>query len=215
MHFRRNLNSDFIRAIRLLVVAVAATILLMTYVLLLASGSWDNLRAGASRSEGVLLNEQPAGSPPPQFWRPPDILSVSDARKEEGISYGRELVMHTAQYLGPEGSVLKMSNGMNCQNCHLDAGTRIFGNNYGAVASTYPKFRGRSGSVESIEKRVNDCFERSLNGQPLDTASREMKAIVSYITWLGGNVAKGEKAKGSGLLPLKVLERAADPAKGK
>ena len=101
------------------------------------------------------------------FWRPPDILLVSDGSKVEEIRYGRELVAHTAQYLGPEGSVLKISNGMNCQNCHLDAGTKIYGNNYGAVASTYPKFRSRSGTVESVEKRVNDCFERSMNGKAL------------------------------------------------
>jgi thiosulfate dehydrogenase len=103
---------------------------------------------------------------------------------------------------------------MNCQNCHLDAGTKIFGNNYGAVASTYPKFRARSGTIESVEKRVNDCFERSLNGQPLDTASREMIAIVSYIKWVGSEVAEGEVVMGSGLLRLDPLDRPANPLKG-
>jgi thiosulfate dehydrogenase len=104
---------------------------------------------------------------------------------------------------------------MNCQNCHLDAGTKIFGNNYGSVASIYPKFRARSGSVENIYKRVNDCFERSLNGVALDTTSREMQAIVSYINFLGQNVEKGEKAEGSGFKDLAFLDRAADPARGK
>jgi thiosulfate dehydrogenase len=104
---------------------------------------------------------------------------------------------------------------MNCQNCHLDAGTKTFGNNYGAVASTYPKLRARSGNVESIEKRVNDCFERSLNGEALDSSSREMRAIISYIQWLGSDVEKGEVPKGSGLVKMEVLERAADPARGK
>lgn len=130
------------------------------------------------------------------------------------IRYGRTLIEKTAYYLGPKGTVAHMSNGMNCQNCHLDAGTKPWGNNYGAVASTYPKFRDRSGSVESIEKRVNDCIERSLNGHALDTGSKEMRSIVAYIKWLGSDIKKGTKPKGSGIIELKHLSRAADPAKG-
>jgi thiosulfate dehydrogenase len=128
--------------------------------------------------------------------------------------YGRELIEHTSYYLGPKGSVAAITNGMNCQNCHLDGGTIPWANNYGAVASTYPKFRDRSGTIETIQKRVNDCLERSLNGKGLDTNSREMRAIVAYIHWLGDEVPKGKKPKGSGIMELKYLERAADPKKG-
>lgn len=131
------------------------------------------------------------------------------------IRYGRNLIENTAYYLGPKGRVKQISNGMNCQNCHLEAGTKPWGNNFGAVASTYPKFRERSGTVESIEKRVNDCFERSLNGQALDTRSNEMTAIVSYIKWLGSDIQKGTKPKGSGIMELPYLSRAADALRGK
>ena len=130
------------------------------------------------------------------------------------IRYGRDLIIRTAYYLGPKGKVAHISNGMNCQNCHLEAGTKTWGNNYGAVAATYPKFRERSGTVESIMKRVNDCIERSLNGQALDSNSHEMKAIVSYIKWLGADIKKGSKPKGSGIMDLPHLNRAADPVKG-
>ncbi len=133
----------------------------------------------------------------------------------ELIWYGHELVANTAKYLGPKGSVLQISNGMNCQNCHLDAGTKPWGNNYGAVYSTYPKFRDRSGGIETIYKRVNDCFERSLNGTALDTTSKEMQAIYAYIKWLGEDVQRGEKPKGSGIAELPYLDRAADAEKGK
>ncbi len=109
---------------------------------------------------------------------------------------------------------MNISNGMNCQNCHLEAGTKPFGNNYGSVASTYPKFRARSGQLESIEKRVNDCLERSLNGSPLDSLSEEMRSIVAYIQWLGKDVPKGQKAAGSGLVEMKWLDRPADPVAG-
>ena len=149
------------------------------------------------------------------LWRAPDTALIKKESKSELIIYGRELIAHTSVYLGPKGKVKQMSNGMNCQNCHLEAGTKPFGNNYSGVASTYPKFRERSGSIESIYKRVNDCFERSLNGNALDTNSKEMQAITAFIKWLGKDVPKGEKPKGAGITELAYLDRAADPEKGK
>src|SRR6187402_2752119 len=125
---------------------------------------------------------------PPKLWTAPDTSTIPFTSEGKIIRYGRELIAHTAKYLGPNGKVKSISNGMNCQNCHLNAGTKPFGNNYGSVASLYPKFRARSDSEESIEKRVNDCIERSLNGTALDDQSNEMRAIVSYIKWLGSNV---------------------------
>ena len=150
-----------------------------------------------------------------RFWLAPDPESIKGSALQSQILYGRDLIVNTAKYLGPKGSVAQISNGMNCQNCHLDAGTKIFGNNYGSVASIYPKFRARSGSVENIYKRVNDCFERSLNGMPLDTMSLEMQAIKMYIMFLGSNVEKGTVVKGSGLKDMPFLDRAADPVIGK
>lgn len=103
---------------------------------------------------------------------------------------------------------------MNCQNCHLDAGTKPWGNNYGAVASTYPRFRARSGTEENIYKRISDCMERSLNGRALPEDSREMQAMMRYITWLGADIPKGETPPGTGIVHLPYMDRAADPAKG-
>lgn len=149
------------------------------------------------------------------YWPAPDVESLPVGIESDEIRYGRELIAHTSIYLGPNGSVLQISNGMNCQNCHLEAGTKPFGNNYSAVASTYPKFRARSGKVETIAKRVNDCFERSLNGKALSPEGREMKAIISYIRWLGNGVPKTETPKGAGIAELPFLDHPADPLKGK
>lgn len=150
-----------------------------------------------------------------KIFEAPNPLSIKEEEDAELIQYGRDLIARTADYLGPEGIVKPISNGMNCQNCHLDAGTKPFGNNYLAVASTYPKFRARSGTAETIYKRVNDCFQRSLNGQALDSTSHEMKAIEAYIKWLGQAVPKGKTPKGTGLLKLKFLDRPANPDSGR
>jgi thiosulfate dehydrogenase len=156
-----------------------------------------------------------AADEPEMPWQAPDSNTIPKTEAGDQIRYGRDLIARTAWYLGPKGKVAHISNGMNCQNCHLAAGTKPWGNNYSAVAATYPKYRDRSGTIESIEKRVNDCLERSLNGKALDSNSREMRAIVAYMYWLGSNVPKGQKPLGVGITALKNLDRPADPEKGK
>jgi thiosulfate dehydrogenase len=154
---------------------------------------------------------------PDSTWVAPSLSFDDTTTGEERdlVIYGEELIAHTSRYLGPNGSVAKLTNGMNCQNCHLQAGKKAWGNNYAAVFSTYPKYRDRSGQIESIYKRVADCMERSLNGQAVDSNSREFKAIYSYIKWLGKDVDKNFKPHGSGIEKIPFLDRAADPIKGK
>ena len=165
-------------------------------------------------SPGTTKPAEPKNTP--NFWHAPDKANLEGDPDKDQILYGEDLIAHTSLYFGPIGKVkAKSTNGMNCQNCHLDAGTRVFGNNYAAVAATYPKYRARSGSKENIHKRVNDCFERSLNGKALDTNSKEMQAITAYIKWLGRDVEKGKKPEGSGFKDIALLDRAADPVQGK
>ncbi len=210
------LNKALLLAIKALVSIVV--LLLFTVLVILVYNNVGQEKIAAlfktktSPDETVVKSVPAKGTQEePGLWKAP---AIEDAGNEE-ILYGRDLIANTALYLGPKGKVAAMTNGMNCQNCHLDAGTRAYGNNYSAVAATYPKFRARSGAIESIEKRVNDCMERSLNGKALADDSKEMKAIVAYMKWLGTDVAKEEKPKGSGLMELAFLDRPADPEKGK
>ncbi len=88
------------------------------------------------------------------------------------------------------------------------------GNNLSAAWATYPKYRDRSGSVESLEKKINDCFERSLNGSPIDSTGREMRAMTAYMRWLAQKVPRNVKPAGSGIMQLPWLRHAADPGRG-
>jgi thiosulfate dehydrogenase len=144
----------------------------------------------------------------------PRINSIADPKEKEMVSYGKELIANTAKYFGPHGKISTFTNGINCQDCHLEAGTKLYANNFLAVASTYPKFRERSGKVESVEWRINECLERSLNGKKIDSASPEMRAMVSYLQWVGKNVHKNEKINGVGTAELPFLNRPADTLKG-
>ncbi len=203
------MNSPFgqlAQIIRIALVTAVVTLLFLTSALLLLIN--PEILKEKIGTQATEVSSQ-------KLWHAPDSLSIPADELGNQIRYGKELIAHTALYLGPKGSVMQISNGMNCQNCHLNAGTKPFGNNYGSVASLYPRFRARSGGLESIEKRVNDCIERSLNGKSLDSLSIEMRAIVAYLNWIGKDVPKGKKANGSGLFDIAYLNRSADTTKGK
>ena len=185
-------------------------------VLIFGSTAWfflkkTNKERDFERQKAVAISQFDTA----KIWYAPEPLSIKQEKDANLIQYGRDLIAHTSDYLGPQGTVRPISNGMNCQNCHLDGGAKPFGNNYSAVVATYPKFRARSGATETIVKRVNDCLQRSLNGQELDSTSLEMQAILAYFRWLGQAVPKAKTPKGSGLLKLKFLNRAANLDSGR
>ena len=144
----------------------------------------------------------------------PDANEFSNSEEANLIRYGRELITHTSKYFGPKGSIASITNGLNCQNCHLEGGTKLFTNNFLGVASTYPKFRERSGKLESVEFRINECLQRSLNGDEIDSLSKEMRAMVAYIKWTGKDVDKKIKRDEIKTKEIPFLERAADSSKG-
>lgn len=205
--------------VALLVIVAAFTTLTITGILFIYQGgslpqlklttgnSAELVSEDASISLALMSNEG--------MWAAPNWDLVEEEANADLIKYGKELVANTAEYLGPNGKVKKISNGMNCQNCHLNAGTAPLGNNYSGVAANYPKVRARSGQSEDIPKRINDCFERSLNGEGLPVDSKEMQAMVAYMEWLGKDVAKGESPKGVGIYEMAFLDRAANPIAGK
>ncbi len=189
-------------------------ILILIIVFVLAAVFF--IRKPLNNYEETLNHNEPL---PPQkaenVWIAPDTSSIPAGQHGNLIRYGRELIIHTSKYLGPKGSVANVSNGMNCQNCHLDAGTKTFSNHFAGVASGYPRYRPRSNRVESIEFRVNDCLERSLNGTKIDSLSKEMRAFVAFFKWIGKDVNKGEKIADAAVENLPFMARAADPEKGK
>lgn len=160
-------------------------------------------------------NENPTPSNDNGEWQAPDINLVPQTDEGDTIRYGRDLIVNTSKYFGPKGVIAPITNGMNCQNCHTDAGIKPFGNSFAAVFANYPKYRERSGMIESIEFRINDCMQRSLNGKSIDRSSKEMKAMLAYFKWVGKGVPKNSKPAGSGIVEISFLQRAADPNNGK
>lgn len=148
-------------------------------------------------------------------WIPPDTSELAKDAAGNLIRYGHELIVHTSRYLGPKGSVAQISNGMNCDNCHINGGTTLFANNFSVTAPSYPQFKKRNNSLVDLVERIDGCFERSLNGEKLTDTSREMKAMIAYINWMGKNKDEVKNKFGTSTEKLAYLNRAADTANGK
>lgn len=131
------------------------------------------------------------------------------------VQYGRDLMLKTAYYIGPEGMYGKYTGSkVNCSNCHQNAGTKQFSFDLLAAYSRYPQYRAREDRTLTLADRVNNCIERPLIGKPLDSNSREMQAFQAYFKWLDSFVPADKKDKLNKHLELTFPNRAADPAKG-
>lgn len=191
----------------LLSICIGFTITLFVALVVIYFGGYP------SSSQPIITNTPPIESN--EYWQAPSLSEIPANDDGDLIRYGRELIMHTSVYLGPKGSVKPISNGMNCRNCHLEGGTKTFGINYAAVATGYPKWRERSGTMVDVPERVNECIERSLNGTRLNEDDEELKAMVAYLKWVGKDVPKGTLPKGTGVKKIANLDRPADPQLGK
>lgn len=111
------------------------------------------------------------------------LAEIPSGPAGESIVHGRALFSATRDSLPANDS-----SRLNCASCHLDAGLRAPLSLRGVYAR-YPQYRARSVRVETLEDRINDCFTRSLHGAPLDPASPQMRAIVSYLAYLSAGTA--------------------------
>jgi thiosulfate dehydrogenase len=105
-----------------------------------------------------------------------------------------------------------VGNELHCSSCHLDKGRKPFGLPLVGVANRYPATWARTGASITLEARINDCFERSLNGKALDAKGADMRDLVAYMTWLSKDLAKGPH-KGLGLDSVPLI--AVDTVRGK
>ncbi|HUR92223.1 MAG TPA: c-type cytochrome [Gemmatimonadaceae bacterium] len=98
-----------------------------------------------------------------------------------------------------------VGNQLRCVSCHFDNGTRANVMPWIGVYGQFPQYRARAGAIQVVQDRINDCFERSMNGRALPEQSREMRDIIAYLAFLSLGVPGGAKVPGQGLPPLKPV----------
>lgn len=150
-------------------------------------------------------------------WTIPDIDKLPDDTWGRTVRYGRDLISKTSSLIGPEvadATKRFAGNNLDCQSCHISAGTQKFGLPLVGVYVDFPAYAARIGRIETIEERVQNCMERSMNGKPLPPEGPEMTALVSYLKFLsaGRPIGGAIVGRGSGAMP--ELDRAADPERG-
>ena len=101
----------------------------------------------------------------------------------DAVVYGYNIMQQTGKYVPDH-----VGNAMKCSDCHFMGGRSHEGIPLVGVAAVYPKFRQRTGYATDLVTRVNECFERSMNGKPLDADSKEMQALISYFHWISRGI---------------------------
>ncbi len=139
----------------------------------------------------------------------PDPSTIPTGALGDAVRRGEHLATHTAEalpdYVGAD---------LNCTNCHLRAGTVAKAGPWVGLAGVFPEYRTRSDSVVTLEARIDDCFERSVNGRRLPMESPDMAALVAYVTWLSKDVPVGVSVEGRGFQKL-TSSPTPDPGHGR
>jgi thiosulfate dehydrogenase len=151
-------------------------------------------------------------------WSVPDVDKLPNDEWGRTVRYGRDLIAKTASLIGPEVADPHhrfSGNNLSCENCHLQAGTKEYGFALVGVYADFPNYRARSGTIGTIEDRIEGCLTRSMNGKPLPINSPEMTALVSYLKFLSDGRPVGEPTAGRGAGKMTELSRAANPDHGR
>lgn len=94
---------------------------------------------------------------------------------------------------------------LRCFSCHLDNGRRPNSVPLKGAYGHYPNYNGRSGSIISIQDRVNNCVRRSLAGREIPIDGEQMNAIVMYLAFVARGVPVGGHIPGEGMPTLPDL----------
>ncbi len=105
----------------------------------------------------------------------------------DSVMRGYRLMLNTAFY-APEYA----HNELSCTNCHFLGGDTLGGKNGGialvGVTTLYPQYSKRAGKVITLAERIDNCFQRSMNGKAPSANSRMMHDIINYLHWISKEV---------------------------
>ena len=154
---------------------------------------------------GALATRASAGE-----WTVADVDSLPMDIFGRTVWAGRDLIVHTAATIGPDArdpARRYSGNGLECESCHLDAGTKKFGLPLAGIWGMFPLFIGRENEVRTLEDRINGCMERSMNGRALPPDGPEMKAMLTYIRFISAGVPVGQSIEGRGRAVTSLARR--------
>jgi thiosulfate dehydrogenase len=164
---------------------------------------------------GTLLAPAVRAAPPTpplrhQLAEPiPAPAALPDGPLADAVRLGGNIVSRTTVYAR---AYTKAE--LNCTSCHLVGGRTPVASPWVGIWGVFPAYSARSAKVETLADRINDCFERSMNGVALPPGSAEMTAVLAYMRWLSTGVPTGEDGPGRGFAKI-AASRKPDAARGK
>lgn len=204
---------------------VSLFIILPILVLTLIQGKGDKtatptplVRAAPSHPAISSLPEPDAGqadaapvapAAQPASFTPPAESAMPSGELGDTIKLGRNIFVNTQVYA--KGLV---GNGLNCVNCHLDAGRKADSAPLWAAYVMFPAYRDKNHKVNSFEDRLAGCFRFSMNGTAPEYNSKEMIALTSYSYWLAKGAPTGVELAGRGYPKLADPPLPADVQRG-
>ncbi len=163
--------------------------------------------------------KDPLQRAPEMAWRAPSLsdLPNTDAgltidgrqarRKTESIQRGALLFDETALYAGTNSRAR-----VSCSSCHAEGGMQPYAAPMVGLTTKFPMYNKRAGHVISLKDRIEECFVRSQNGDPIDPNGETMQAYVDYISWVSAPEPGRKPFIGRGLVSLPTLKP--DPVHG-
>ncbi len=126
----------------------------------------------------------------PPFTPPPDS-AIPDDQFGAMVRRGRDIFTNTQKY-----AKQYVGNGLNCENCHLDAGRRANSGPLWAAYVRYPRYLSKNDAVNTFAERLQGCFEYSMNGKPPPADSEIIAALTTYSYWLATGAPTGKDLAG-------------------
>ncbi|MEO7155946.1 MAG: c-type cytochrome, partial [Vicinamibacterales bacterium] len=149
--------------------------------------------AQTSKPRDLSPDEIPAVPASALRFTPPDESTIPNSPLGDMIRFGRDVFTDTQRYAKPY-----VRNGLNCVNCHLDAGRQSNSAPMWAAYVAYPAFRAKNQQVNSFAERLEGCFIFSMNGTMLPADSGVVIGLISYSYWLATGAPTGAQLAGRG-----------------
>lgn len=155
----------------------------------------------------------PASIPPAPaaaiVFTPPDEDTIPNSPLGAMIRFGKDVFVDTQRY-----AKKYVGNGMNCVNCHLDAGRQANSAPLWAAYVAYPAFRAKNQRINTFEDRLEGCFRFSMNGTMPPADSAVIVGLMSYSYWLATGAPVGAHLAGRGYPAVAKPALAPDKSRG-
>lgn len=151
-----------------------------------------------------------------KLFHPPSVAEIPNDKFGEAVKRGMEIFLNTSTAAADH-----VGNDLSCANCHLDAGRQPFSAPMWAAWVTYPKYRSKNKSINTMTDRLKGCFTYSMNaqwsatGKPPPEDSDIYRDLESYFYWMAKGLPTDEKPKGIGFGSIDKPPKPFDRMRGK